>query len=165
MPSQQVNIRSELRPGDVGYLTYLHGKLYAEELGFDVTFEGYVAQPLAEFAARSNPRERIWLAEQDAEVKGAIAIIERSAEEAQLRWFLLHPDLRGLGLGRRLLDLAIDFSRRQAYQQIILGTTSNLAVAKMLYEAAGFALINAEATHRWGQAVILEDYCLALRRD
>jgi GNAT superfamily N-acetyltransferase len=163
MFSQQVQIRTQLQPGDVGYLTYLHGKIYAEEHGFDLTFEGYVSKYLSEFAARTNPRERIWLAEQGADgMKGAIAIVENSPEVAQLRWFLLHPDLRGLGLGKRLLTLAVDFARQQQYQQIILGTTNALATAKTLYEAAGFTLVKAEETYIWGNNVILEDYQMDL---
>jgi GNAT superfamily N-acetyltransferase len=91
-------------------------------------------------------------------MKGAIAIVENSVEVAQLRWFLLHPDLRGLGLGKRLLTLAVDFARHQGYQQIVLGTTNALSTAKTLYEAAGFTLARAEETLIWGQNVILEDY-------
>jgi hypothetical protein len=45
-----VTIRTTLRPGDIGYVTYLHGTLYAAEYGWDHTFEAYVAGPLAEFA-------------------------------------------------------------------------------------------------------------------
>ncbi len=83
MFSRQVQIRTQMQPGDVGYLTYLHGKIYAEEHGFDLTFEGYVSKYLSEFAARTNPRERIWLAEQGTDgMKGAIAIVENTAEIA-----------------------------------------------------------------------------------
>jgi GNAT superfamily N-acetyltransferase len=95
-------------------------------------------------------------------MKGAIAIVENTAEIAQLRWFLLHPDLRGLGLGKRLLTLAVDFARQQQYQQITLGTTNALATAKMLYEAAGFTLVKAEETFIWGKTVVLEDYQMDL---
>lgn len=49
-PPVNIRIRSELKPGDVGYLTYLHGVIYASERGWDHTFEAYVARPLAEFA-------------------------------------------------------------------------------------------------------------------
>lgn len=56
-----VTIRSKLRPGDIGSVTYLHGTLYAAEYGWDYTFEAYVAGPLAEFGKSHSDRERIWI--------------------------------------------------------------------------------------------------------
>ena len=58
-----VEIRQDLRPGDIGTIIYLHGVLYAKEYGFDHTFEPYVAKPLAEFVKSQTARERIWIAE------------------------------------------------------------------------------------------------------
>lgn len=164
MQNRPVNIRTKLQPGDVGYLTYLHGKLYAEEYNYDYTFDAYVAIPLAEFSLRKNPREQIWLAEQDHQIKGAIAIVEKTAETAHLRWFLLHPDLRGLGLGKRLLDLAINFCRIQEYTEIILGTAAELNKAKTMYELAGFKLLNQETKIIWGKEETLEEYWMELKK-
>ncbi len=56
-----ISIRRELHPGDVGYITYLHGTIYAEEQGFDNTFDAYVAIPLAEFSRSRSHRECIWI--------------------------------------------------------------------------------------------------------
>ena len=57
-----VRVRTGLMPGDVDYITYLHGVVYDEEYSLDTTFEAYVAKPLAEFALdQDNPRQRIWV--------------------------------------------------------------------------------------------------------
>ena len=88
----------------MGYITYLHGILYASEQGWDHTFDAYVAIPLAEFAKSHSSRERIWIAEKEGRIVGSVAIVKFSEKEAQLRWLLLDPDVRGLGLGRRLLE-------------------------------------------------------------
>lgn len=163
MQNRPVSIRTKLQPGDVGYLTYLHGKLYAEEYDYDYTFDAYVAIPLAEFSLRNNPREQIWLAEQDQQIKGAIAIVEKTAALAHLRWFLLHPELRGHGLGKRLLDLAVNFCRIQNYSQIILGTATELNKAKAMYEMAGFKQITRETKIIWGKEETLEEYLMELK--
>lgn len=160
-----IPLRTRLRPGDFGALVRLHGVLYAEECGFDTTFEAYVAEPLAAFVLRASPRERIWIAERNGEFAGCIAIVAASPSIAQVRWFLVHPATRGRGLGRRLLAEAIDFSRASGYERIILWTVSSLAVAAHLYERAGFRCVEAAPERRWGVAVIEQKYELVLTAD
>jgi N-acetylglutamate synthase-like GNAT family acetyltransferase len=153
-----VNIRNYLKPGDIGYLTYLHGVLYAQEYGWDHTFEAYVAGPLAEFAKARNDRERIWIVEKDANIAGSIAIVEANKEEAQLRWLLLHPNLRGRGIGRMLVEEAISFSKERDYSSVYLWTVSGLAAAGELYKMAGFQLIEENRHEVWGSIVTEQRY-------
>lgn len=161
-PSPTARIRTDLKPGDIGYLIYLHSVVYANEYGWDNTFEAYVAGPLAEFATAHSDRERIWIVEREGIVAGSISIVEASNEQAQLRWFLLHPDLRGRGIGRMLLEEAISFSRANDYSMVFLWTTSNLAAAAKLYESTGFH-ITEEITHEmWGATVTEQRYELNL---
>jgi GNAT superfamily N-acetyltransferase len=161
LPSN-VSIRSQLKAGDIGYLTYLHGVLYAQEYGWDNTFEAYVAGPLAEFAKMHNERERIWIVEKDGRIAGSIAIVEASAKEAQLRWMLLTPDLRGQGLGRFLVQEALEFCQAQGYTSIFLWTVSLLTPATRLYQSVGFMLTE-QKTHRiWGAELTEQRYDLTL---
>src|SRR3712207_6069084 len=91
-----LTIRHDLRPGDLGRVTELHGVLYAAEYGFDRGFEAYVAETLGEFGRAARPgRDRLWLAELDGRLVGSIGIVGREGGAAQLRWVLLHPDARG----------------------------------------------------------------------
>jgi N-acetylglutamate synthase-like GNAT family acetyltransferase len=160
--ANDVSVRHDLRPGDVGRVTLLHGLLYAAEYGWDHTFEAYVAGPLAAFALRQNPRERIWIVEHEGDVAGCVGIVEADAETAQLRWYLLHPRLRGRGLGRALLADAIDFCRLAGYRRVFLWTVSALGAAAALYREAGFALTE-ETTHPlWGVVVCEQRYDLHL---
>nr|MDO8132666.1 hypothetical protein [Candidatus Njordarchaeum guaymaensis] len=79
-------IRHRIKPGDIGYLAYLHGIFYAKECGYDQTFEAYVAGGLAEFVQSFSPdRDRIWLAETNGRVIGSIAVVGHSEVAAQLR--------------------------------------------------------------------------------
>ena len=41
-----ISIRTELRPGDIGYVTYMHRNLYHREYGYSLQFESYVAKGL-----------------------------------------------------------------------------------------------------------------------
>lgn len=157
-----ISIRTELRPGDIGYVIYLHGTLYAAEYGWDHTFEAYVAGTLFEFGKSKNDRQRIWLVENDGKLAGSIAIVEASKEEAQLRWFLLHPDLRGKGIGRILMSEAILFCREMRYSRIFLLTERKLTAAARLYESAGFRLINENPHEVWGGLVTEQRYELSL---
>lgn len=150
---KSISIRNDLRPGDVGYITYLHAILYAPEQGWDHTFDSYVAIPLAEFAMRKSPRERIWIVEKDGRIAGSLAIVEFSDREAQLRWLLLHPDLRGRGLGRRLVEEALAFCRGAGYRSIFLWTVDTLPEAGGLYRQAGFREREWVTHELWGRTV------------
>lgn len=157
-----ITIRHNFKPGDVGYLTYLHGVLYAQEYGWDHTFEAYVACPLSEFAKSSNERERIWIVETNEVIVGSVAIVEASNTEAQLRWLLLQPDLRGQGIGRYLVNDTIHFCREMGYSSIYLWTVSLLTAATSLYKSLGFQ-ITQEKTHPiWGAVLTEQRYNLEL---
>ena len=161
-PLDTVTIRTGLRPGVIGKVISLHGTLYEQESGFDVTFEAYVACPLAEFVLRGSPRECLWMAERDGRLLGCVAIVAASEVTAQLRWFLVDPDARGMGLGKRLLDKAIEFSREHGYRNIILWTVSSLTAAAHLYRAAGFHKVEEKPGRMWGVDVVEEKYELLL---
>src|SRR5580765_1785137 len=107
MTTKALLIRMELRPGDLGAIIGLHGRVYAEEYGFDPTFEAYVAGPLGELGERRGTRERIWIAESGAGIVGSIAIVEASPTVALLRWYLVDRKARGNGLGTALLSQAV----------------------------------------------------------
>jgi len=154
-----VCLRSTLNPGDIAAIVRLHGAVYAQEYGWDSTFEAYVAEGLARLALSDHPeKDRLWVAEAKEEIVGSIGVVGHSAREAQLRWFLVHPSRRGQGLGQRLLNEALQFCRECRFGSIFLWTTSNLEAAAHLYQAAGFCKTE-EKTHRtWGKTVTEERY-------
>jgi GNAT superfamily N-acetyltransferase len=158
----QVTIRTDLRPGDIGWIVSSHGTIYAKEWGFDPTFEAYVAGPLAACVRAGSTRDRIWLAERDGRIVGCVAIVAASPAQAQLRWFLVMPEARGCGLGLRLLGMAIDFCRESGYESIMLWTVSALVVAAHLYKAFGFKKVAELPGRQWGVEVVEEQYELHL---
>ncbi len=155
-------IRTIIKPGDTGYITFLHGKLYAEECGFDHTFEPYVAIPLSEFVKNQGPRERIWIVERDGLVMGSVAVVKCSDGQAQLRWLLLHPELRERGIGRQLIEEALAFARRCGYSSIFLLTVDILPRAAGLYKSFGFKVTEETKTRMWGREMTEQKYELNL---
>lgn len=160
--SPNIHIRHEFRPGDAGRLVELHGLLYSQECGFDHTFEAYVAKPLAEFILTRTARERVWLVDSDGVLMGSTAIVKHSDTDAQLRWFLLHPTLRGRGLGTKLVEEAVAFCREKGYRSVFLWTVSSLLAAARIYSNVGFQLVE-QRTHRvWGCMLTEQRYVLEL---
>jgi DNA-binding MarR family transcriptional regulator/ribosomal protein S18 acetylase RimI-like enzyme len=157
--------REQLLPGDVGYLIYLHGQLYAKEAVYNLEFESYVCKTFHEFLQSYNSgKDRVFLATYQDQIIGAVAILASSRHLAQLRWFLVHPDFRGLGLGKRLLTNAINFCREKNYQTVYLMTTSMQTTAAELYKKAGFRKTGEKYLQMWGQHVYEQRYELAITR-
>jgi GNAT superfamily N-acetyltransferase len=151
------------RPGDVGEVIALHGRLYADEYGLDATFEGYVASGMGEWLTGPRPAPgRLWVADDDGRVVAAVGLTGLSPQVGQLRWFLVDAAARGRGLGRELLALVVVFARASGYEQLMLETFSELEGAAHLYRADGFALVDTWVTTLWGRELARERYELAL---
>jgi GNAT superfamily N-acetyltransferase len=164
MSSASVSLRFADRPGDLGWVVERHGAVYAAEYGWDVSFEGLVAEIVAGFAAGHDPgREAGWIAELDGQRAGSIFCI--AADEpgvAALRALIVEPSARRRGIGRLLVERCVEFARAAGYRQVELGTTSDLVGARRLYDAAGFELVHEETRPRFGTTVTSQRLALAL---
>jgi GNAT superfamily N-acetyltransferase len=140
-----------------------HGEVYAEEFGWDSSFEALVAQIVAEYAAGHDPeREAAWVAELNGERVGCVFCVANDDTTAQLRILLVHPDGRGLGLGARLVDECIRFARDAAYERMVLWTNDPLVAARHVYLAAGFVLTDESPHHSFGHDLVGQTYELDL---
>lgn len=84
-----ITIRTTLRPGDLGYLIYLHGHLYGNEYKFGISFEMYVAQSVNEFYQQYDPqRDGLWICEHGSRIVGFLLLMHRGLDTAQLRYFM-----------------------------------------------------------------------------
>ena len=163
--STEPTIRSELRPGDLGLILAHHGRIYGTEYGVDATFEGHVASTLAAAAACGFPtlREAVRIVELDREHAGGLALTDEGDSEATIRWFVLSPEVRGRGLGRRLLGEMLDKAEEVGYARVGLETFSELEAAAHLYLDHGFEVVWEDSAPRWGRdRVIYQRYELEL---
>ena len=156
-----VTIRTTLRPGDLGYLVYLHGHLYGNEYQYGINFEAYVAQGVYEFYQQYDPqRDRVWICEDGYRIVGFLLLMHREKNTAQLRYFILEPDYRGIGLGKRLMTLYMTHLRDAGYQHAYLWTTAELATAAALYTKHGFRLTEEKRSEAFGKPLYEHRYDL-----
>lgn len=152
------------RPGDMGYITYRHGEIYANEYNFDSRFESLVSRITADFLDNLNPDlERCWIAEKDGEFLGCIMLVcDKKPKTAKLRLLLVEESARGLGVGSSLIQACIDFARKAGYEHVDLWTQSALEGARRLYARAGFSMTETQPHNDWGVDVIGEFWSLKL---
>ena len=143
-------------PGSIGRIVELHARYYRELAGFGLPFESRVARELSEFCERHvDERDGLWLALQDGNVEGSIAIDGSRAgqEGAHLRWFIASDTTRGTGVGTALLTSAMEFCESRHYERVYLWTFEGLAAARHLYEKFGFRLAAQQRGTQWGVEV------------
>ena len=157
-----ISIRTDLHPGDLGYVTYLHGALYHREYNYGLQFENYVAKGLCEFYEKYKPeRNRIWACEHNEQMIGFLLLMDRG-HAAQLRYFLIEPEYRGIGLGSKLMNLYMDFLSECGYKKSYLWTTHELSTAAFLYKRHGFQLTEEKDSTAFGKLLREQRYDLVL---
>jgi GNAT superfamily N-acetyltransferase len=153
----------EHRIGDIGWIAHRQGLLYAQEYGWDLSFEALVAEIAARFVREFDPAwERAWIAEQGGHIVGAVFVLRKSARVAQLRLLYVEPALRGQGLGKRLVTECIEFARSKGYKRLTLWTNAGLDAARAIYVAAGFVLVKEERHVSFGRSLVGQHWDLKL---
>lgn len=162
--SGRVEIRRQLRPGDLGEIVAFHGRIYSREHGVDPTFEAFVASSIAEAGARGWPgeREAVWIVERDGAFAGCLGLTDEG-DAGVVRWFVLDPAVRGRGVGRRLMDELVSRARDLGFELLRLETFSELRVAARLYRSYGFEVVSERTAPLWGRnSITFQQYELDL---
>lgn len=165
-PAEPLILRPH-RVGELGWLVHRQGLLYHLEQGWNGEFEALIARIYADYeAAPATPPKSLWVAEMAGQVAGSLFIVPSAADPAiaQLRMLYVEPAFRGHGIGKRLVDEAVRFSRASGYSSIMLWTQDCLAAARKIYQGAGFVLEREEPHHSFGADLNGQYWRLDLKR-
>ncbi len=165
MSAANVAIRRLGRPGDLGWVVMAHGEMYANEFGWDASFEALVARIVADYAGgHDETKEAAWIAEHDGRRVGCVFCVAADEQTAQLRILLVDPAARGHGTGAQLVDECLQFARQAGYRRMKLWTNHPLAAARRIYLSRGFHLAEEKPHHSFGVTLIGQVYELDLLR-
>ncbi len=146
-------------PGDMGWVVQRNAAMYAEEFGWDASYEALVARIVADYVDRRDPQaEAAWIAEVDGIPAGCVFCVRENATTARLRLLLVEPWARGLGIGSRLVEEVLRFARRAGYASITLWTNDVLADARRIYQRAGFTLDDENRHHSFGHDLVGQNW-------
>jgi DNA-binding MarR family transcriptional regulator/N-acetylglutamate synthase-like GNAT family acetyltransferase len=147
------------RIGDIGWVISRQSIAYAEEYGWDISYEALVAEICAQFIKNYDAsREHCWIAEVDGEPVGSVFLVKASDELAKLRLLLVEKKARGLGVGRALVEQCIRSAREKGYKRMTLWTQSTLLAARGIYQSAGFRRVAEEKHHSFGVDLVGETW-------
>lgn len=153
-----------LQVGDIGWVAHRQGILYAQEYGWDGSFEALVAEIAAHYVKNLDPaKENAWIAECEGRVVGSVFVVKVSDTEAKLRLLYVEPEMRGTGLGRRLTQECIAFAKARGYEKLTLWTNDILHAARHIYQTAGFVLLSEEKHHSFGHDLVGQYWALNLQ--
>lgn len=148
-------------PGIIGRIVEMHVSYYSRLAGFGAGFESKVANDLAAFVTRlAKPENEIWYAEKDGRIVGSIAIDGEDLGDgrAHLRWFIVDDGMRGAGVGKALIRIAMTFCDDHSFDETHLWTFSGLDVARALYESNRFSLAEEYLGGQWSTEVLEQRY-------
>ncbi|HVM00768.1 MAG TPA: GNAT family N-acetyltransferase [Egibacteraceae bacterium] len=105
------------------------------------------------------------VAERDGRLVGSVTLFTRHrgvrGGTVGVRLLAVHPDARGTGVGRALMEYAIERARAENQQRVVLSTTQEMESARDLYEKLGFVRDSA-LDHEPAPGVRFEGYALNL---
>ncbi len=153
----------DFEAADAAWLVDQHARLYARDEGFDESFGPLVAGILSDFLTGCDPScERGWIAVRNGVRLGSIFCVRSSARTAKLRLFLLVPEARGKGAGKRMLQRCMGFARAAGYHDMELWTHESHRAACALYRAAGWRLVASKPVHSFGVNLVEQSWRIDL---
>ena len=132
-------VRIARGPADMAAVATLF-RDYAASLDVDLALQGFEAELAALPGAYASPSGALLLAfDAKGEAVGCVGLRPFEGNEVcELKRLFVREDARGTGLGRHLLEAAIDAAKAAGYRTMVLDTLMSLTGAIGLYRRFGF---------------------------
>lgn len=149
---------------DIDYVISRHKTLYQLERNLSsAAFSDYIDEGVRHFVQNfDKEKDGMFILEYHGNPAGSVAIVHTNEKAAQFRYFFLEPEVRGRGIGHKLMDMALDFCREKEYRHVFLWTISAQKVARHLYKSKGFEITQTHENNEWGEVVLEERWDLDL---
>src|SRR4029078_5212697 len=109
----------------MGWVISRQSIAYADEDGWDISYEALVAEICAQFIKNYDAaREHCWIAEVDGEPVGSVFLGKGSDDVAKLVLLVVDRQVRGFGVGRALVEQCVRAAREKGYKKMTLWTQS-----------------------------------------
>lgn len=123
------------RPGDEPAFFHLNEDWISRDFSMEPADRAIISDPKTHIL---DPGGQICIAEHAGEAIGCCALIAIASGEFELAKMTVSEKSRGFGLGRKLLQFAIDEARRMGAYRLYLESNTKAAAAIHLYEQLGF---------------------------
>jgi len=159
----EYQLRREARPGDAEAIVELHERIYVPEYGMDARFVAGVRSSVEQAVERGWPKGGgAWLIDGSDGLAGSLGVTDEGDGLGKVRWVVLAPEARGIGLGKRMITEAVGEARRLGFERLELDTFGALKAAAAIYRSLGFRLVSEEQTEMWGPPIAYQHYVLDL---
>lgn len=118
---------------------------YWHSFGFTPCFQNFGDELAGLPGAYRPPGGRLALAKIGNEPAGCIALRRVDADRAEAKRLYVRPAFRGMGLGRALLDWAMNEARAAGYREIVGDTMPAMHDTLALYDSMGFERVGLAA--------------------
>ncbi len=116
---------------------------YAATSGVDLCVQNFSEEMASLPGIYGPPRGCLLLARINGEWVGCVTVRNQDAESCEMKRLYVKTHYRGLGLGRRLAELAIRCAQKLGYSRILLDTLPSMAEARSLYHSLEFRDVEA----------------------
>lgn len=122
---------------DVPAVMLLIGRVFAEY--------GLLLMPVFEVpdllqfdAYYTAPRGAFWIVRDDTRVVGSVGVDRKDERTAELKRLYVDATLRGRGIGQRLVETVLDWTREQGIPRLVLWSDTRFENSHRLYRRLGF---------------------------
>jgi ribosomal protein S18 acetylase RimI-like enzyme len=128
-------------PGELDQVRVIFQE-YAASLAVDLAFQNFEYESAHLPGAYAAPGGALLTAHVNHQLAGCCALRPLEAGDypnaCEMKRLYVRPGFRGLGLGRRLVEAALDAARGAGYRLMLLDTLDDMGSARALYKAMGF---------------------------